>query len=383
MKIGIDTSFLAADTRGMGRANRNIITALLDEGTHEIYFVMVSHGADEPKIRKLFPLRELSFLSMGDSKAGMLDLFWFPWSRVDFFPSCRRIVTIHDLVPYRFSHSAGTRSGYNDRQRLKQACETADHIITPSEFSRQEIITYLDVPGERITAIHHGVEENFRPSDGEGDEHYLNHFSSGQPYILFVGSVEKRKNLSVLLEAFDLMKKEYELPHKLVVAGKNPVQGGGNGGGGFSGLLNRLGIVSPAAADGAVGSYRSMEYASDVVWLGEITEQQLLKLYSLAELFVFPSIYEGFGLPMLESFASGVPVLAADIPVFREIGHSAACYFPCRSRKELAENMYIILTDNKVRSYMRKAGFSRVKSFTWTNSAFNHLKVFSGVAAGV
>ncbi|MDQ7824155.1 MAG: glycosyltransferase family 1 protein [Candidatus Eremiobacteraeota bacterium] len=379
MKIGIDASFLARDTRGMGRATRSIVARMLGLFNHEFYFIMVKHKSDEKSIQKHFPEKKLDFMTVKDSRISMLDVIWFPWSRIDFFPSARRAVTIHDLAPYRYSHKRKGSEGYNDRKRIKEACEAADMIITPSDFSRSEICTFLEIPQEKIEVIPHGVEEIFKPQELEREKaaQYLDRFSKGLPYILFVGNVEKRKNIDVLLYAFEKAKKEYTFPHKLIVAGKCPgTLVGSNGTTGWSRkLLSRIGIPKKTTKNSIVSLVEKLSVKEDVVWLGEVTDEDLLALYNLAKLFVFPSFYEGFGLPILEAMACGVPCIVSEIPPFVEVAQDAVAYFDPKNAADLAEKMWLIISDSDLTAKMRKRGFEQAQKYQWDVSAHKHIKV--------
>ncbi len=378
MKFGIDGSFLIKDTRGMGRVTRALTKIMLDSSAHEYYFLMPFHRKDEQKIAKLFLPKQIEFVSPSDEMVKTFDAVWFPWNRVDFFPSCRRIVSVYDLAPYRFP-SLNKQDGYRDRRRLKQACEAADTIITCSEFSKSEIMTFLDIPADKITVIGLGVDEEFSPSSGDGEKSFLNFFSDGMPYILFVGSVEKRKNLEVLLYGFDEAKRKYNIPHKLLIAGSAP-EGLLKSGKRNKNLLESLtGYFVKKKADRIVSVFGKLEFKEQINWLGEVADRDLVNLYSFASLFVFPSLYEGFGIPLLEAFASGVPALISDIPVFREIAGDAADFFDCRDKSDLALKMSGILLDPDFASELKRRAYERVKLFDWKMSASEHLRVLEAM----
>jgi glycosyltransferase involved in cell wall biosynthesis len=381
MKIGIDVSFLARDRRGMGRVTRNIIEKLLELFDHEFSFVMIKHKSDEKAIRQLFPQNTPEFLNYADSAIKNLEVIWFPWNRIDFLPACRRVVTIHDVAPYRFSNSRRGSEGYNDRKRIKNATDASDHIITPSEFSKNEICTFLEVAPEKIEVIPHGVEDSFTPMEIDRDKtaQLLDSFSKGLPYILFVGNVEKRKNVEVLLEAFGKAKKEYTFPHKLVIAGKVPrVVAQGDGTSRWSQVLSRIGIARNGRKNHLVALAEKLAIKDDVIWLGEINDEELIYLYNLAKLFVFPSFYEGFGLPLLEAMACGVPCISSDIPALVEVGAEAVVYFDPRNAAELTAKLWQVISDSDLSAKLRKIGLERSRLFRWELSAHKHMKILEG-----
>jgi len=382
MKIGIDVSFLARDRRGMGRVTRNIVDRFFELFDHELYFVMVKHKTDEKAIRQLFPRNTPEFIHYADSSVKNLDVIWFPWNRIDFLPACRRVATIHDVAPYRFSNSRRGSEAYNDRKRIKHASDASDSIITPSEFSKSEICTFLEVAPEKIEVIPHGVEDSFTPLEIDRDKaaELLDMFSKGLPYILFVGNVEKRKNVEVLLEAFGKAKKDYTFPHKLVIAGKVPrVVAQGEGTSRWSQVLSRIGIAKNTRKNHLVALAEKLAIKDEVIWLGEIDDEKLVCLYNLAKLFVFPSFYEGFGLPLLEAMACGTPCIASDVPTLVEVGGDAAIYFDPRDAGDLSQKLWQAVSDSELAVKMRKLGIERARHFRWELSAHKHMKILEGL----
>jgi glycosyltransferase involved in cell wall biosynthesis len=382
MKIGIDVSFLARDRSGMGRVTRNIIDKFLELFDHEFFFVLVKHKTDEKAIRQLFPGNVPECVHYTDSTVKNLEVIWFPWNRIDFLPACRRVATIHDVAPYRFSNSRRGSEAYNDRKRIKHASEASDSIITPSEFSKSEICTFLEVAPEKIEVIPHGVEDSFALLEIDRDKtaQLLDTFSKGLPYILFVGNVEKRKNVEVLLEAFGKAKKEYTFPHKLVIAGKVPrVVAHGDGTSRWSQVLSRIGIAKNVWKNHLVALAEKLAIKDDVIWLGEIDDEKLVYLYNLAKLFVFPSFYEGFGLPLLEAMACGVPCIASDVPALAEVGGDAVVYFDPRNAGELSQKLWEAISDSELSAKLRKAGIERAHQFRWEISAHKHMKILEAL----
>jgi glycosyltransferase involved in cell wall biosynthesis len=378
MNIGIDVSFLARDKRGMGRVTFNVISRFLEIYEHDFFFIMAKHAADFKSVQQMFPESQIQFLTPKDQKIKDLDVVWFPWNRVDFLPSCRRVVTIHDMAPFRFSDGRKGSEGYRDRNRIKMASEAADRIITPSEFSRTEICTFLEIPQEKIEVIPHGVDECFCHNEIAGDltAQLLDRFSKGLPYILFVGNVEKRKNVEILIDGFGKAKKSYTFPHKLVLAGKCPKAVlRGKGMAGWSQMLEKIGIGKKAKKNCLMSLTEKLGINEEVIWLGEVSDEDLISLYNLAKLFIFPSFYEGFGLPLLEAMACGVPCIASRIDAHVEVGGGAVEYFAPKNADELAEKIWQIISDSELSNKMKKMGLERSHLFQWNVSAARHMKV--------
>ncbi len=369
MNIGLDASFLARDFRGMGRATKSLLNFMLSDHNCKFSFLFPLHEKDELKVKKMYSFAPVNYLPVAE--ADKLDLIWFPWGRVDFFPKSKRLATIYDLAPYHF-FPRDKLDSYNDRKRIKQAAEAADIIVTSSEFSKGEIVDFLSVSPNKVAVIPLSADETFLPASPEGVSAFLNRFSEGAPYILFVGNLEKRKNLKTLLWGFDELKKEFHYPHKLLIVAGKPVKTSKNK---FTDkILSVLG--KKFDADPLPYIYENMEFKKDVYWLGTVSDNDLAKLYGLASAFVFPSLYEGFGIPLLEAFACAAPVIASDIPVFREIGGDAPVYFQPKDPCDLASKIHRVLSSNAVASSMRARGIERLKYYSWKSSYLRYMEIF-------
>ncbi len=371
MKIGIDASFLARDSRGMGRVTKSLIKLMLLESSNQCYFLLPLHENDKPKIEKMYG-DKTNFLQI--QEADRLDVVWFPWNRIDFLPKCRRVVTIHDVAMFRyFPHNK--IDSYNDRQRIRKTVSSADIIVTVSEFSKSEIMTFLDIQSERIKVIPNAVDSNFMPSAPENPIEFLNKFSEGQNYILFVGSPDKRKDLKTLLLAFDIFKKNTGLPHKLLLASTKPNIKKSNK---FSRFLLKI-LGKRSEVDMISYIEEKMEFKKDVIWLGSVSDVELVKLYNLCSVFVFPSLYEGFGIPLLEAFSCRAPVIASDIPIFREIGGDAPYYFIPSDPEDLAEKINKVINSPHIVKLMKTRGTERLRNYSWQRSCDEYLKLFNSL----
>ncbi|MCQ2736018.1 MAG: glycosyltransferase family 4 protein [bacterium] len=370
MKIGIDVSFLARDSRGMGRVARALITQLLEFSGEHYYFLMPLHEKDREGVVKLLKPFADRFEFIPVSDADRLDLVWFPWNRVDFFPKCKRVVTIHDVAMFRF-FSSNKRDNFNDRKRIREAAAAADMIVAISEFSKSEISSFLDVAQDRITVIHHGYDSCFGPASPERASEFLQRHTGGKPYVFFVGSPDKRKSMDTLLMAFDRLKSRSDIPHKLLMAGSRPS------------FLREPSFTERFASEILrQGSdpmriiWGRIKHKDDIIWQGSVGDKELVRFYGLSSAFVFPSLYEGFGLPVLEAFSCACPIVASDIPVFREVGGDAPVFFSPGNPSDLAEKLGKVLADNNLASSMRARGLKRVKNFSWKKAAESYFRLF-------
>lgn len=370
MKIGVDVTFIARDLRGMGRYTRSILSRMLRAEDKEIFLILSRHENDRRKIREMFPQGKFTFLR--PSGLYGLDVVWYPWNRIDFLPGCPKVVTIHDMAPFSVGTGKSPSENCRDRERFHSAAKVSDKIITCSEFSRREICSYLDVGPEKVEVVYHGVDQRFCPLHLPQEEkiRLLERYTRGFPFILFVGTVEKRKNLEGLLEAFAILKEKYSVPHKLVVAGERLP--GTAGGGYLEKILKRLGLRKTHRLKYAIERLR---LADEVIWLGALDDRELVYLYNLTEIFVLPSHYEGFGLPLLEAMACGLPCLAARSSSLPEVGGPAVEYFDPKSSEDLASSLWRILSDEALCARLRESASRRARTFSWEDTTGKIIRI--------
>lgn len=254
------------------------------------------------------------------------------------------ISTVYDMTYMRFPETMNRRNFLHLKSQMDRSLDRCDHIITISEFSKREIMELLCVPEDMISVISCAAPDS---CENCGDPVDLEtRFGISYPYILFVGNIEPRKNLERLLRAFDYFKNETGMPHKLVMAGG-------------SGWRNE-------------NIYRASEnitHSGDVIFTGYISEREKNVLYRKASLFVYPSLYEGFGLPPLEAMQNGCPVVCSNAASLPEVVGDAALMTDPYDEKALAEAISRVLSEDALRSSLVSSGYKRVQSFTWHESS--------------
>jgi glycosyltransferase involved in cell wall biosynthesis len=257
--------------------------------------------------------------------------------------SRRRVITIHDLTYKRFPDLLQKETLENLERQMTREIAIADGIIAVSDSTRRDLLQFYEIDPRRVHAIHSGVAPLPEPVPVPGLPKH---------YILFVGTIEPRKNLEVLLDAFDELRRSGDYDGSLVVAGK-------------------IGWKSEAIARRLKGPH--------IVHLDYLPAAQLATAYRNADVFVFPSIYEGFGFPMLEAMESGVPVIAARSSSLPEVGGDAALYFDPRNAGELAGQLRRVLRDETLRRDLAQRGRQRIARFRWDRAAEETLKVLRSV----
>lgn len=266
---------------------------------------------------------------------------------------CPTVLTVHDLSSILHPETHEARHVRRERRRLPLMARSATQIVTPSESVRREIIEHLHVPPEKVTAVPAAARSIFRPLPPEQTVATRKRLGVEDEFLLFVGTIEPRKNLVTLLAAYRQLLDATELQPQLVIAGKR-------------GWLT----------DEVFTSVREMGIEKRVRFTGYLSDSDLCALYSSCRIFIYPSIYEGFGLPPLEAMACGAPVIASSIPSILEVvGNAAQLTVPGRV-DDLAQSLVPLLGDEKERARLSLAGLKRALQFSWNHTAQLMLGVY-------
>ncbi len=377
MKIGIDVTAALTQGGGIGRYTRELIQALaaVDSGNSYRFFSakppanlpvpdplpqaanITYHPAllDERWLYRLWYRLRLPLPVQWVT--GELDLFHSP----DFVlpPVNGRIptlLTVHDLSFIHFPHVFPERLVNYLNQVVPWSIGRASHILADSEATRNDLLSIWQVPPEKVTVLYSGVHGRFQPVDDVGQitavrQKYSLH---NWPYILSVGTLQPRKNYQMLIRAFAPLADK--LPHHLVISG------------GKGWLYDEM--LAEVARQGLTGR---------VHFIGFVADADLPTLYSEADLFVFPSLYEGFGLPLLEAMGCGTAVITSNSSSLPEVAGDAAHQLPPQDQVAWSEAMDTLLSDSSQRSQMVQAGFEQVRRFSWQESAHQLLKIYQQV----
>jgi glycosyltransferase involved in cell wall biosynthesis len=227
----------------------------------------------------------------------------------------------------------------------------ADRIITMSENTKKSIVEYFNIEPSKITVIYEGVDEKFKPYDKKEVISVLSHYAIERPYLLAVGTLEPKKNYIKLLKAYKALKTDLDL----VIVGKKGWK-----------------------ADDIFKTIEALGLKERVKLLGYIHIDDLPYLYNGAEIFVFPSLYEGFGLPLLEAMACGVPVVCSNTSSLDEISGDAALKFNPESTDEIVSQIKRLINDNELQDTLHNKGAKRAKLFSWDKTAQQTLAVLKG-----
>jgi glycosyltransferase involved in cell wall biosynthesis len=356
VRIGIDVRKL--HDFGIGTYIRNLLRQLarLDRETE---YVLLSRPEDQLALGSLGEnFRSVSETAGNYSVAEQVRVPWaLKRERVDLFHAphyvlpplvhCKSVVTIHDCIHLMFPQYLPNRLAHSyARMSIAMAAKRATRVLTVSQSSKRDILKFVDVPSDKIDVIYNAYDERFGIEPREEDvvrvrERYQLH---GE-FVLYAGNVKPHKNLARLIEAFHHVRNR-GLDHlKLVLIGDD--------------------ISKYASLRRAVHQHQLHKY---VRFLGYLPEETLAVMYSLAGVFVFPSLYEGFGLPPLEAMASGTPVVTSNVSSLPEVAGDAALLVDPYDPTSIADGIYTVLTDVSVRRDLRQRGLARARQFSWETS---------------
>lgn len=267
----------------------------------------------------------------------------------------RGVVAIHDVMQEAIPEDFPRSSRLRHAPLYRSSARRATHVLTISEASSRDLQHYYRLAPDRISVIHLAADPQFSPAE-ETDPTLRERYGFGKaPLILFVGKFSRRRNLPALVEAFARLIHEQQLAHKLILVGVNHLQLP------IMELAHRLGV------------------GDRVIHTDFIQDADLVQLYRLAELFIYPSEMEGFGLPLVEAMASGTPVITLRRPVLVEVAAEAAYYANTGTPEDLHAAMVAVLTDSRLRDQLCRKGLERARMFSWTNTARQTMDILYSV----
>ena len=265
------------------------------------------------------------------------------------------VITVHDITPLLFPYQYRKEVYLINKLMLPRTLRMADKIISVSYHTKRDLIKYLKIPKDKIEVIYHGVDEDYKPLPEKEVEMIKKKYNITTPFILYVGSLKPLKNIPTLIKAYYKLRKQ-GLEYKLVITGKKRWKYRE-----IFKLINKLNLQK------------------DVIFTGYVPREDLPALYNAADLFVSPSLYEGFGLPPLEAMACGTPVITSNTSSLPEVVGDAGIMVDPYDVDGLAKAMYEVLTNDGLREELRKRGLKRAKLFNWKKCAEEHLKVYEEV----
>lgn len=371
MRIAIDLRIAHAQKTGIGVYANCLAKHLLAIDEANVYHDIILHDqiVDFPvdhanlsfwltrvsgKHRLLRELWEFIYLPW-KLRTKRIDVYHGPNNVIPFWANCAMVVTIHDLNAFLFSDTNSKLSLWRWKPLIWLSAKKATLIITDSNSTKNDVISILNVSAERVRVVYLALDEKVLTYKRQEDivRKTREKYRLRDRFVLFVGALNPRKNLVRLLEAFDILSRQIAHDHQLVIAGKK-------------GWLY----------DDIFRAVKRLNLEDKVVFTGYVEDRDLPALYSAASLTVYPSMYEGFGFPILESMACGTPVVAANVSSIPEVADEAAILVNPTDVAELARAMHLALTDANLRQSLIRKGLERVRNFSWQETAHKTLEVY-------
>lgn len=288
------------------------------------------------------------------------DVFFSPDSFMPMGINIPSVITIHDTAYMRFPEHIGKSQLTYYQRYMPKFVEEAAHIITVSKFSKREICHFYDVDPDKVTVIYNGVSSRFKPVDEATRLSVQKQYSEGKPFFLYVGAIHPRKNIARLIEAFDLYKQKTNSDMQLLIAGRHSWH-----------------------FDDVLDAHRSAKRGKDVHMIGYISHDDLPSVIGSAFALTYVSLYEGFGLPVIEAMACGVPVLTSSAKssgaVLAEVAGDAAVTVDPENVEAIAVSMQRLYEDVSLYKQLCRSGVAHASRYSWDKAAFETFDVLKNV----
>ncbi len=383
MRIGIDVRSMVGEKTGVGRYTENLVHGIAAcNGSHEFVFyslfvkgfrrkmaaIDLPQGSNVRFISRRVPGRLQKCLWAAGAAPierfiGDIDVLVLPEPQVPAVRAARVVSIVHDCIPLVTGRWHPGRTVRTISASLKTTAGRADAVIAVSHNTKKDLVELTGIEQQKVKVVHESVGPSFRKlEEAEMEplrERLEQRYGIGQPFLLYAGTIEPRKNLKTLFSAFSLLKSRGRMDHRLVIAGKR-------------GWM----------CEDVPATVRSLGIEGDCIFAGYVPDDDLVALYNAAELFLYPSYYEGFGLPPLEAMACGTPVVASNVASLPEVVGEAAVTVAPDDAEGLAGAVMRVLGDGKLREEMSRMGLARARLFSRQRMARETLEVIEEVVLG-
>ncbi|KKQ27386.1 MAG: glycosyl transferase, group 1 [Candidatus Magasanikbacteria bacterium GW2011_GWC2_37_14] len=396
MKIGIDARMYGSQQAGLGRYVEQLVLGLVEQDKENEYILFakdpslilpLSRGGNFKIVKVNIPWyswqEQIKFKKIIDQEK--IDLMHFPHWNVPLLYNKPFVVTVHDLIMYHYPRQEASTHGpvvywlkdLVHRIVLRHAVRRAQKIIVTCEFTKQDINQTLGVPLEKMVVSYQAPFERNK-EQGVRSKNELERFKINKPYVLYVGNAYPHKNLAGLLKAWKIFEEKYSGDYQLVLVGKNnffyqkilchceELQSD-------EAITVKQGIATPCSGRARNDSVIFTDYLSD---------SDLVEVYQHASLYVFPSLYEGFGLPPLEAQQYNVPVVSSSASCLPEILGESVLYFDPNNYEQMADVINIGLTDENIRFELQKNAKENLQRFSWDKLVKETVRVYLSCSKG-
>lgn len=357
MKIGFDARMIGHP--GIGTYIRNLLKAMLAASSGDDFVLYGDpdklSGFGREVIKYKAPVYSYGELFRSPLAKEKFDITHIPHFNAPLGGVKNMVVTIHDLIYLKVPESRSFISGIAAKFIISSAVKNAKRIIAVSENTKKDIIGRFPCAQGKVDVVYEGADPVFRRGWDEAKKSAVrNKYGLPREFILFVSAIKKHKNIERLIEVYSGLRNK-GMRQRLVIVGRcSPKE---------DGLLKKI-------------------KSSDALYLGEIPLDDLAVVYGLAALLVFPSLYEGFGLPVLEAASSGVAVACSNASSILEVAGGAAEYFDPRDPAGMRDAILKVLSDEKLRMGLVEKGLDNLKKFSWENAAAKTLETYRKVYSG-
>jgi glycosyltransferase involved in cell wall biosynthesis len=362
MKIAVNTRFLLSDQlEGYGYYLYECFSRLTrNHPQHEFIFIF-----DRPYDKRfIFGSNVKAVVTGPSARHPVLWKLWYDIKvpavlkkhKADVFVSCdgfcslttsvAQCLVIHDLAFLHYPHFIPRSHFLFYKYYTPKFIEKARHVITVSQFSKNDIITQYKTHEAKITIVPNGAKAIFQRLTDDDKQKVKDRYTDGKDFFLYTGAIHPRKNLLNLVKAFSVFKRKQKSNWKLVLAGRLAWK------------------YKPF-----VKSLETYKYREDLILTSYLEEKELADLTASAYAMVYPSFWEGFGVPVLEAMQSGIPVITSDASAMKEIAGDAALYVKPEDQNDIADKMMRLYKDERLRSELVSKGLARSKDFNWDRSA--------------
>lgn len=380
MKLGVDVRVLM-DKQYSGIADYTsiLLRTILEKNTEDEFSLFYNSFADcssrigkfnhqNLKVKKLaypnklfnYGLQSLLAQPKIDKILGGVDVFWSPhFNFTRLSNKAKHVLTIHDLSFIRYPEFFNRRKNIWHRAlRVKNLAKQASAIIAVSENTRQDVIELLDIDPEKVKTIYSGVNPVHSLPNNREEKDFFKLHDLGSRFILYLGTIEPRKNLIGLIHAYNLFRNNNIklVDVQLVLAGAK-------------GWRNR----------DIFQAWEDSPYRHDIKFLGYVSNSEKELLYKRAELFVYPSYYEGFGLPVLEAMDRGLAVITSNVSSIPEVVAESAIMLNPYDISEIAKALELLISDDDLKLSLVESGLKRAQEFSWEKTAEQYLHLFKNL----
>lgn len=366
MKIGIISERLSRPVTGVSTYTYNLVKGLHDiSGSSSIWLIDHSDHKYFKNINKILIFKSAKYFPLSSYiwyvylqailkyTTFDLDIIHCPENvaLITKLEHYKKVITVHDSM-YLFQNSIPMFAKMRYKLFLLENLKNSDEIISVSHSVKSDLVKNFKIPENKISVIYEAANKQFKPINAEYYKNTLEKYNIKQPFILYAGILHKHKNIPTLIKAFYKIKRR-GIKHKLVIAGAKSYK-----------------------CDEVFDIVNNLNLRRDIIFTGHVPNSDLPSFYSAADIFVYPSLYEGFGLAPLEAMACGAPVITSNTSSFPETIGDAGFLIDPRNVDAFADGIYDVLSDDELRCDMVQKSINRAKLFDWNKCAKETLNVY-------